>query len=102
MNIFFLILIIVVGIFVWLVFVVFKLFVVWICLLDNFDYCKVYVGVVLLVGGFSVFFGLFVVWVLVMLMDLGYVVFFFCLCMLVVIGVVDDVCDLFVMFCLLV
>ncbi|CAN0597190.1 unnamed protein product, partial [Ectocarpus sp. 12 AP-2014] len=87
-------LIIAAGIFAWLALAVLKPFAVRIRLLDNPDHRKVHVGAVPLVGGLSAFSGLFVAWVLVMPMDLGYAVFFFCSCMLVVIGAVDDARDL--------
>ncbi len=82
------------GGFAWLALVVLKPFAVRVRLLDDPDHRKVHVGSVPLVGGLSAFSGLFLAWVLVMPLDLGYAVFFFCSLVLVLIGAVDDARDL--------
>lgn len=82
------------GLFSWLALVLLRPVAVRVRLLDMPDHRKVHIGSVPLVGGLSAFSGLFLAWMLVMPMDQGYSVFFFCSLMLVLIGAVDDARDL--------
>ncbi|MGM0767973.1 MAG: UDP-N-acetylglucosamine--undecaprenyl-phosphate N-acetylglucosaminephosphotransferase [Pseudomonadota bacterium] len=58
------------------------------------DQRKVHVGSVPLIGGLSAFCGLFSAWMLVMPVDAGYLVFFFCSFVLVLMGAIDDAREL--------
>lgn len=80
--------------FAWAALIILKPIAERVCLLDIPDHRKVHNGSVPLVGGLSVFSGLFLAWMLVMPWDLGYGVFFLCSFILVLIGAVDDAHDL--------
>ncbi|TDT43442.1 UDP-GlcNAc:undecaprenyl-phosphate GlcNAc-1-phosphate transferase [Halospina denitrificans] len=67
-------------------------------LLDEPDHRKTHNGAVPLIGGLSVFIGLFVAWLLLAPLGSGYGVFLLCSLLLVVMGAVDDARHLPAMF----
>lgn len=63
-------------------------------LMDRPDHRKIHSGAVPLVGGLSAFLGLCVTWLLEMPLSDGYGLFLACAALLVLMGAVDDACDL--------